>query len=78
MVKPRNILMTIKQHDERNVTTMKSIYNGRQRYRIVEKASRSQMQQLMKQLNESKYVEWLRVTTQPTRLETCSRHILQL
>ena len=57
MFRPRNILMTIKQHDKKNVTTMKTIYNAHKKSKLCEKVGRSQMQQLMKQLNESKYVE---------------------
>lgn len=60
MVKPKEILMTIKQRDEKNETTMKSIYNARHRYKFIKKASRSQMQQLVKQLKECNYVEWHR------------------
>ncbi|KAH6787647.1 hypothetical protein C2S52_007199, partial [Perilla frutescens var. hirtella] len=60
MIRPRNILMTIKEKNKKNTTTMKTIYNVRHRYRMVEKAGRSQMQQLMKKLNECNYVEWHR------------------
>lgn len=51
MIKPRNTLMTIKEKNKDNVSTMKMIYNVRQRHRVVEKAGRSQLQQLMKRLN---------------------------
>ena len=44
LVKPRNILMTLKADDEDNVTTIKTIYNARQRYKLIEKGGRSQMQ----------------------------------
>ena len=60
LVKPRNILLSIKNHDEYNVSTMKTIYNARHKHRLLNSAGRSQMQQLMKQLNECKYVEWHR------------------
>ena len=60
LVKPRNILLSIKNHDEYNVSTMKTIYNARHKHRLLTTAGRSQMQQLMKQLNECKYVEWHR------------------
>ncbi|XP_052209388.1 PKS-NRPS hybrid synthetase cheA-like [Diospyros lotus] len=59
-VKPKNILMTLKAEDKKNVTTIKSIYNARQRYRLIEKDGHSQMQQLMKKLGEYNYVEWHR------------------
>ena len=57
LVKPRNILLSIKNHDEYNVSTMKTIYNVCHKHRLLNSAGRSQMQQLMKQLNECKYVE---------------------
>ena len=60
LVKPRNILLSIKNHDEYNVSTMKTIYNARHKHRLLTTVGRSQMQQLMKQLNECKYVEWHR------------------
>ena len=60
LLKPRNILLSIKNHDEYNVSTMKTIYNARHKHRLLNSAGRSQMQQLMKQLNECKYVEWHR------------------
>ena len=37
LVKPRNILMTLKTEDEKNVSTIKTIYNARQRYRVIDK-----------------------------------------
>ena len=60
LVKSKNILMTLKAKDEDNVTTIKTIYNARQRYKLIEKCGRSQMQQLMKKLRECNYVEWHR------------------
>ena len=57
MVRLRNILMALKQHDEKNVTIIKTIYNAHKKYKFGEKVNRSQMQQLMKQLNECKSVE---------------------
>ncbi|XVE89339.1 hypothetical protein DITRI_Ditri19aG0193900 [Diplodiscus trichospermus] len=60
MAKPKDILETLKQLDEKNMTTMKTIYNARQRYKLIEEAGRTQIQQLMKQLDECKYVEWHR------------------
>ena len=57
LVKPKNILLSIKNHDEYNVSTMKTIYNAHHKHRLLTTAGRSQMQQLMKLLNECKYVE---------------------
>ena len=57
MVRPKNILMTLKQQDKKNVSIINTIYNKHQKYRLCVEAGRSQMQQLMKKLNECKYVE---------------------
>ncbi len=56
-VKPRDILATLKQRDPLNATTMKTIYNARQRHRTAEKGGRSQMQLLLGQLAEHGYSE---------------------
>ncbi|XP_028097183.1 uncharacterized protein LOC114297035 [Camellia sinensis] len=37
-----------------------TIYNARHRYKVAEKAGRSQMQQLLGQLAMNKYIEWHR------------------
>lgn len=60
MIKPRNILMTLKTKDKTNVSTIRTIYNVRHKHRLVDKVGRSQMQQLMKKLDERKYVKWHR------------------
>ncbi|XXG45522.1 hypothetical protein AAC387_Pa02g0586 [Persea americana] len=58
LVKPRNILHTLKKRDLNNTTTMKTIYNARHKYRVAEMAGRSQMQQLMMNLEKNGYIEW--------------------
>ncbi|CAL2259935.1 unnamed protein product [Prunus armeniaca] len=58
LVKPRDILVTIKDSDAMNVSTMKTIYNARIRNRTKEFAGRTQMQQLLTKLSEHKYIEW--------------------
>ncbi|XP_028085996.1 uncharacterized protein LOC114286975 [Camellia sinensis] len=60
MVRPSEIMVTLKQHDDANASTMKTIYNARHRYKVAKKAGRSQMQQLLGQLAVSKYIEWRR------------------
>ena len=57
LVKSRNILMTLKVKDEKNVNTIKIIYNTRQKYKVIDKCGRSQIQQLMKKLKDCNYVE---------------------
>ena len=58
MVRPKEILVTLKQRSELNVTTMKTIYNARYRYKVNERGGRSQMQQLLGKLAEHNYIEW--------------------
>ncbi|XP_028113890.1 uncharacterized protein LOC114311922 [Camellia sinensis] len=40
MVRPKDILVTLKQRNPLNVTTMKTIYNVRHRFKVKEKAGR--------------------------------------
>ncbi|XP_028122750.1 uncharacterized protein LOC114319884 [Camellia sinensis] len=60
MVRLSEILVTLKQHDDANASTMKTIYNTHHRYKVAEKDGRSQMQQLLGQLAVNKYIEWHR------------------
>ncbi|XP_021828352.1 protein FAR1-RELATED SEQUENCE 5-like, partial [Prunus avium] len=60
LVRPKDILYTIKRRDGKNVTTMKTIYNARHKSRVVEKASRSEMQLLLCRLSDHKYINWHR------------------
>ncbi|CAL8999852.1 unnamed protein product, partial [Prunus brigantina] len=62
LVKPRDILVTIKDRDAMNVSTMKTIYNARIRNRTKEFARRTQMQQLLTKLSEHNYIEWHRTS----------------
>ncbi|XP_028070434.1 uncharacterized protein LOC114272918 [Camellia sinensis] len=57
MVRPKKILVTLKQKDALNVTTMKTIYNVRHRNNVIEKAGRSQMQHLLGELEKHNYIE---------------------
>ena len=60
MVRPKEILVTLKRKDALNVTTMKTIYNVRHRNNVIEKAGRSQMLQLLGELEKHNYIEWHR------------------
>ncbi|XP_028063963.1 uncharacterized protein LOC114267153 [Camellia sinensis] len=60
MVRPSEILVTLKQRNSENVSTMKTIYNAHQRHKVFEKAGRSEMQLLLGQLAVNKYIEWHR------------------
>ncbi|XP_052727423.1 PKS-NRPS hybrid synthetase cheA-like [Vigna angularis] len=56
-VKPSNILLTLKEHNADNVTTIKQIYNARYTYKRSLRGSRTKMQQLMMLLDKDKYIQ---------------------
>jgi len=60
-VKPKNILLTLKEKNEDNVTTLKQLYNTRYTYKRSVRGSRTEMQQLMMLLERDKYIHWHRV-----------------
>ncbi|BFG22361.1 hypothetical protein CerSpe_086350 [Prunus speciosa] len=62
LVKPRDILVTLKDRDAMNVSTMKTIYNARIRNITKEFAGRTQMQQLLTKLSEHNYIQWHRTS----------------
>ena len=47
MVKPKNIILTLKEHNANNCTTMKQVYNARYAYRSSIRDNYSEMQQLI-------------------------------
>ncbi|CAL5374942.1 unnamed protein product [Camellia sinensis] len=57
MVSPKEILVTLKQRDALNVTTMKTIYNIHHKQKVVEMDGSSQMQQLLGELEKYNYIE---------------------
>ncbi|XP_028104757.1 uncharacterized protein LOC114303807 [Camellia sinensis] len=57
LVRPKEILITLKQRDALNMSTMKTVYNVRHRCKVLQKAGRSQMQQLLGELAKHKYIE---------------------
>ncbi|XP_028099074.1 protein FAR1-RELATED SEQUENCE 5-like [Camellia sinensis] len=57
MVRPKEILVTLKQRDALNVSTLKTIYNVRHRKKVVQRAGRSQMQHLFGELAKYDYIE---------------------
>ncbi|KAH1265995.1 PKS-NRPS hybrid synthetase [Glycine max] len=59
MVKPRNILLTLKEHNANNCTTIKQIYNARSAYRSSIRGSDTEMQHLMKLLEHDQYIHSL-------------------
>ncbi|KAG5562042.1 hypothetical protein RHGRI_004924 [Rhododendron griersonianum] len=60
LVKPKEILTHLKVQDPENVTCIKTVYNVRHKYRVTEKAGKSQMQHLLDRLEKYQYVHWTR------------------
>ena len=56
MVKPRNILLTLKEHNVNSYTTIKQIYNARNVYCCSIRDNNTIMQQLMKFLERDQYI----------------------
>ncbi|KAI3947452.1 hypothetical protein MKW98_011442 [Papaver atlanticum] len=58
-IKPKEVLTTLKKRSRgTNKSTMRTIYNARAHLRMTEMEGRSEMQQVMKLLEEYHYVEW--------------------
>ena len=56
----RNILLTMKEHNEKNVSTIKQVYNARYMYKRSVRGDRTEMQQLMMLLERDMYIYWSR------------------
>ncbi|KAL5137301.1 Protein FAR1-RELATED SEQUENCE 5 [Glycine soja] len=61
MVKPKNILLTLKEHNANSCTTIKLIYNARSAYRSSIRGADTEMQHLMKLLEHDQYIHWHRL-----------------
>ncbi|KAH1194222.1 hypothetical protein GmHk_19G055070 [Glycine max] len=61
MVKPRNILLTLKGYNANSCTTIKQIYNARSAYHSFIRGSDTEMQHLMKLLERDQYIRWNRL-----------------
>jgi len=59
-VKPKKKLLTLKEKNEDNVTTLKQLYNTRYTYKRSVRVSRTKMQQLMMLLVGDNYIHWHR------------------
>ena len=57
LVRPRDILHTLKQRNNLNASILRTIYNAKKKHRIVEYAGRSQTHQLLNNLSEQSYIE---------------------
>ncbi|KAL5134458.1 Protein FAR1-RELATED SEQUENCE 5 [Glycine soja] len=60
-VKPRNILLMLKEHNSSSCTTIKQIYNARSAYRSSIRGDDSVMQHLMRLLERDQYIHWHRL-----------------
>ncbi|KAH1253378.1 putative protein FAR1-RELATED SEQUENCE 10 [Glycine max] len=61
MMKPKNILLTLKEHNANSCTTIKQIYNARSAYRSSIRGADTKMQHLMKLLECYQYIHWHRL-----------------
>ncbi|KAL5142381.1 hypothetical protein HKD37_09G025570 [Glycine soja] len=61
MVKPKNILLVLKEHNTTSCATMKQVYNARYTYHSSIRGHNSEMQQLMKLLECDQYIHWHRL-----------------
>ncbi|KAL5153284.1 Protein FAR1-RELATED SEQUENCE 5 [Glycine soja] len=61
MVKPRNILLTLKEHNANSCTTIKQIYNARSAFRSSIRGNDLEMQHLMKLFESDQYIHWHRI-----------------
>ncbi|KAJ4716771.1 FAR1-related sequence [Melia azedarach] len=59
-ISPKEILLTLKQRDMHNVSTIKAIYNARHKYKVGEQVGQLHMHQLMDKLMKHTYIEWHR------------------
>ncbi|XP_028189106.1 uncharacterized protein LOC114375507 [Glycine soja] len=60
-VKPRNILLTLKEHNANSCTTIKQIYNARSAYCSSIRGDDTEMQHLMRLLERDQYIHWHRL-----------------
>ncbi|KAJ9560030.1 hypothetical protein OSB04_005190 [Centaurea solstitialis] len=67
-VKPRDILSILKQ-DPNNVSTSSTVYNARSKFRMLERAGKTQMQAVMSFFHEKSYVYESRVNHSTNELE---------
>ena len=61
MMKLRNILLTLKEHNANSYTTIKQIYNARNACCSSIRDSNTEMQQLMKLHEQDQYIHWHRL-----------------
>ncbi|KAL5166161.1 hypothetical protein HKD37_18G051173 [Glycine soja] len=74
MVKPKNILLTLKEHNANSCTTIKQIYNARSAYCSSIRGSDTKMQHLMKLLERDQYIHWHRLKDEDVVRDIFWRH----
>ncbi|KAI3738032.1 hypothetical protein L2E82_28050 [Cichorium intybus] len=68
-VAPRDILSILKEHDENNVSTLKTIYNARLKLRLSQNVGKTPMQILMGHLNDKQFLIEFSVNENSNELE---------
>ncbi|KAL5140460.1 Protein FAR1-RELATED SEQUENCE 6 [Glycine soja] len=61
MVKLKNVLLTLKEHNANSCTTIKQIYNARNACRSSIRGANTEMQHLMKLFKRDQYIHWHRL-----------------
>jgi len=61
MVKPKNILLTLKKYNANSCTTIKQVYKARSAYRSSIRGSDIEMQHLIKIFERDQYIHWHRL-----------------
>ncbi|KAH1228712.1 hypothetical protein GmHk_10G028663 [Glycine max] len=61
MIKQKNILLTLKEHNANSCTTMKQVCNARYAYHSSIRGSNNEIQQLMKLVERDQYIHWHRL-----------------
>ncbi|KAL8458339.1 hypothetical protein ACS0TY_036009 [Phlomoides rotata] len=57
---PKSVLKELKRKNDHNHSTLRTIYNARQKHRVVEYCGRTQLQYLMSKLVENHYIHYSR------------------
>ena len=75
-VKPRDILSTLKEQNENNVSSLRTVYNANRKYRMSEQQGRTPIQNLMYILQDKGYRFEFRII--PTNIIFLSLKLLEL
>lgn len=61
LIYPRDILYTLKQKNKQNVSTIRTIYNEKKKFKVVKYARRLQIQRLMKNFQNTLILRFIEV-----------------